>query len=682
MNGAGEVFENVAGEWIRKFSIAPWGKPFGPDGTNWLGDGQIWRFGGGVDQWLMPSEAGLLRIQGEDFWTYDLSDGRVLRHETIPPLADYNGRFMVTANGRVLALMADHVLALEGDRWRPFPDSPGYTPKQALVIHDTPNGTLWAGVEQGIERWKSGEVRYFGDDDDVRSEDAFHCIRQTRSGDLWFGSMGGGIYRYDGNTFHNIDKSDGLQSNSVRNIFEAENGAIWIAYREQGVSRYEDGRWVHFSLAQGLPNVPVTGFADVAPSAVLLHTRDRQLYDYLPDREAPDTEIVAGPQFVAPHGVGLFSFKGWDAWEETDAAQMLYSWRVLATDAKTTVSPWSSFGDAKVVVTAPLAAGDYRFEVRGSDENGNVDPTPAHMSFTVSPPFWMKPGFYFPVGLSLLLALIAMTFRYRTHVALQRSETELRQSEAILKTHRDNLEELVRERTRELEYAQIELIKNERLATLGQLTATVSHELRNPLATLQSSLSVIGNRVEDQGLNLEGAIERSTRSIRRCDHIIEELLDFTRTQTGDLRIVHIDQWLEDTARDISVPAALRLEFELGCDARVRIDEEQIRRALINLMDNAVQAMADNEGGEKRIIVRSEVADGLVMIYIDDSGPGIPEETLELILDPLYSTKNFGVGLGTNIVQNILERHGGGVAYSNLFGSGARAALWLPIAEER
>ena len=618
---------------------------------------------------MMGHQGELYRIHDETLTVVSIDDGEFRRQEKVPPLNDLGVRCHILSDGSLLALTGQQASRLEGDQWLPYPPITNYEHKLVNVIQETEPGIIWASVIGGLERWTDEGVTYFGATEGIDPSDDIHAICRAQSGDIWFGSSGSGVYSYDGHQFQQFTKANGLYSNTVRTVTEADDGTIWVAYRGSGVSAYRSGRWVHFSLESGLPNVPVLGFAEPAPGEWWLFTNNDALYRYNPDLLPPDTKIVLGSHDVGAHGVGVFSFGGRDAWNQ--GSNLLYSWRIVSREPNSEMAaPWSTFSQETTVATPPLSSGHYRLEVRSSDENGNVDPVPAVHFFGVEPPLWQKPIFFVPLFCSILLAAIAVIARNRSHRAL-------RSSEAQLKTHRDNLEELVLARTHDLELAQEELLRKERLATLGELTATVSHELRNPLGTIQSSIYMIEKRVAGKGLGVENAIERTVRSVKRCDHIVEEMLDYTRTQAIETQAVNWDSWLRDALIENEVGHAISLRSDLDSGAVVQVDPELMRRVLINLLDNAVEAMETPTGREKAIHVITAIAGDRVMTYVEDTGPGIPEEALDQILEPLFSTKNFGVGLGTNIVKNIMERHGGGVEYGNVPNSGARVTIWLP-----
>jgi signal transduction histidine kinase len=120
---------------------------------------------------------------------------------------------------------------------------------------------------------------------------------------------------------------------------------------------------------------------------------------------------------------------------------------------------------------------------------------------------------------------------------------------------------------------------------------------------------------------------------------------------------------------------------LASGVTVAADPERLRRALINVINNALQAMEELRAPGQSLEITTSASDGLCEIVVRDSGPGIPEEIRERIFEPLFSTKNFGVGLGVPIIKNIMEDHGGGVSYASRVGEGTTVTLWLPLPAE-
>jgi signal transduction histidine kinase len=247
------------------------------------------------------------------------------------------------------------------------------------------------------------------------------------------------------------------------------------------------------------------------------------------------------------------------------------------------------------------------------------------------------------------------------------------------------LERRVAERTAELREAQQSLVQKERLSALGQLTATVAHELRNPLSVIQNTLFTLRQSLESKGVTLERPIARIERSIGRCNRIISDLLDFSRQRELQCQEHPIDDWLARVLAEQVPPPKVVIRRDLQAGAvRVRFDPERLRRVAINLIDNAAQAFADQTGGadESVIVVGTRASADGVEIFVRDNGPGIPADVLPKIFEPLFSTKSFGTGLGLPTVKQIVEAHGGNVDVSSAAGEGTCVRAWLPMAAER
>jgi signal transduction histidine kinase len=242
------------------------------------------------------------------------------------------------------------------------------------------------------------------------------------------------------------------------------------------------------------------------------------------------------------------------------------------------------------------------------------------------------------------------------------------------------LERRVEERTAELKDAHDELLRRERLAALGQLTATVAHELRNPLGAIRNTVSVIEEAVDRAGLDLARPLGRMERSIRRCNAIIADLLDYTRIQPLRLTLAMADEWLLEVLNDQQLPAEIRLTPRLGAPGcEIAIDPDRMRRVVINLIENAAQAMAEPspQGRDREIsVITLAVAAGYELTF-EDTGPGIAPEVLPKVFEPLFSTKSFGTGLGLPTVRQIVEQHDGRVELASEPGKGTRVTIRLP-----
>src|SRR5215470_8599005 len=249
-------------------------------------------------------------------------------------------------------------------------------------------------------------------------------------------------------------------------------------------------------------------------------------------------------------------------------------------------------------------------------------------------------------------------------------------------SERKQMEVDLRDANANLKSAMEKLANSERLATIGQVAATVSHELRNPLGAIRNSMALVHQRTAGKQLGVERALERVDRNIERCATIIGALLEFTHKKEMVRAPTPIDAWLGLVLAHYKIPAGIELMRELTAVDEVALDKEQFRQVVVNLVDNAAQALNDPAwdppaGHPRRITVRSESAGPHVRLSVTDTGPGIPPDVLPRIFEPLFTTKNFGVGLGLPTVRQIVELHGGTIDVHSAVDAGTTVTVWLP-----
>jgi signal transduction histidine kinase len=231
--------------------------------------------------------------------------------------------------------------------------------------------------------------------------------------------------------------------------------------------------------------------------------------------------------------------------------------------------------------------------------------------------------------------------------------------------------------------AEAELLKKERLSVLGEFTATVANELRNPLSAIRNTLFTMREIATTSGLTLDRPIARIQRSIARCDRIIGDLLEYIRAPELSRVSVNFDEWLGEVLLDYGLPPAVTLVTEYEADgAIVWIDADRIRRVVINLIENSAQALGEVPPGSHplRISVRSAIVDGALELIVADNGPGILPENMSRIFEPLFSTKSFGAGLGLSTVKQIVVQHGGTISIGSELGVGTSITIRLPVAQ--
>jgi signal transduction histidine kinase len=226
------------------------------------------------------------------------------------------------------------------------------------------------------------------------------------------------------------------------------------------------------------------------------------------------------------------------------------------------------------------------------------------------------------------------------------------------------------------------MARQERLSVLGQMAGTVSHELRNPLATIGTSLHTLRQTSESKGFGIERMLDRIERSIERCNGIVADLLDYARVRELSREATALDRFLGEVLDEHTLPDSVVLERDLGAGVDAMLDRERFRRVMINLLDNAAQAMTGQgwtapDGRAPTLTVRAEVAGPHIRVSVADNGPGIKAELLARIFEPLFTTKSRGVGLGLPLVRQIVEQHGGTIDVESRVGAGTTFTIFLP-----
>ena len=230
-----------------------------------------------------------------------------------------------------------------------------------------------------------------------------------------------------------------------------------------------------------------------------------------------------------------------------------------------------------------------------------------------------------------------------------------------------------------------ELAEKERLAALGAMAAGVAHEVNTPLTGISSYAQMLLAETSDQDprRRLLRKVERQTF---RAARIVNTLLDFARRGRHEPAPVDLAFVVRESCEALAerfADAGVELQVDLGPCGRDRVpgNETELGQVLANLMINAVDAMTEAGSKERRLSLAVEENSGDTLdVFIDDTGPGIPEQHLERVFEPFFSTRKAvgGTGLGLSISQEIVRRHGGDLVASNLPSGGCRLTLRLPM----
>jgi signal transduction histidine kinase len=270
----------------------------------------------------------------------------------------------------------------------------------------------------------------------------------------------------------------------------------------------------------------------------------------------------------------------------------------------------------------------------------------------------------------------------------------LSSSTFILQKYRYHLEQIVAERTKQLEEAQESLLRQERLAALGELSGSIGHELRNPLSVIDNAVYYLQMVLKQPDPKVREYLEIINAETKNAEKIISDLLEFSRIKSIDRQPVNAAYLVEDALKRYPAPQGISVVVDLSPDLpRVLVDPRHIEQVLGNLLANAYQAMPDGgvlsiqssdssiEGIGQELDTRSSSLLGTgdyLRVEIKDTGVGISPENLEKIFEPLFTTKAKGIGLGLAVSQKLLEANGGGIAVESEVGQGTTFWVFLPI----
>ena len=266
----------------------------------------------------------------------------------------------------------------------------------------------------------------------------------------------------------------------------------------------------------------------------------------------------------------------------------------------------------------------------------------------------------------------------------------LQSSQAELRGWAQTLQQRVEERTAQLQIAQAETARSEKLASVGLLAAGIAHELNNPLTGVLTFTSLLRRKLPDGSADAED-MDLVIRETKRCAAIIRRLLDFAREKKPEKKYADINGIIEETVRIVERPASLsNVELTLELDRglpQVWLDADLIKQVIMNMLVNAQHAIGDGGGIKVRTGLCAEAKRAepgsqpvqMVEISIADTGCGIPEQNLSRIFDPFFTSKEVGkgTGLGLAVSHGIVRAHGGVIEVQSKVGEGATFRIFLP-----
>ncbi len=688
--------------------------------------------------WVGTSTRGLVRYDREtgqaEFFRHDPARRSSLADNTVLALAeDARGRLWVGTElglcrlGDVAGGGRFECLPVGGDRPSALAD--GYV--QAL--HARADGTLWIGTKDGFYGLDTDDVgkgvtRYTTETSDLPG-DAVYAIVEDESGFLWL-STNGGLARFQPfiEEFSRRLGSEDAERTLNGAAARAPNGELLFG-STRGLLTFFPSKLA--ALNANPPDVVIT---DVEVAGISVDPSDSDVLD----AAAPvATRIDLGPDasFMTIRYAGLH----FSAPENNT-----YRYRMVGL-----YDEWNEVGTTREARFSSLPAGRYDFQVQAANADGvGFDTRTAQIAVIVRPPWWRTWWALLSFAGLLVVALVRGDRWQRARLLRQereradRREAELRAETAeaeqrkataeaaVLKAENDRKAVEI-ERTRDVEAAnarleaslkdlretQAQLVQSEKLASLGQLTAGIAHEIKNPLNFVNNFADLSVELTQELREEITGGADRPMSEIldevgpllddlrdncrrilehgQRADGIVKSMLLHSRGGSSDRGQVVINSFVEEYANlafhgarandsDFQVEVVRDFDPEAG---EVTLVPQEFGRVLINLLTNAFHAVLDQSrlsGGRHAgiVTVRTRRTAGEVLIEVADNGTGIPDEVKAKIFEPFFTTKpsGQGTGLGLSLAHDIVTTmHGGRMWVESVPGAGTSFFVTLPAA---
>jgi ligand-binding sensor domain-containing protein/signal transduction histidine kinase len=606
-----------------------------------------------------------------------------------------------------------------------------------LAVFADSRGNIWAGTGSiafnKFNKATGGFIHYKNNPLDTTSisSNIVQTVFEDSKGNLWIGTNGGGLcqYNYNTNNFTTHTRYKDLPWSTVYSIREDDAGNLWLG-TEKGLSCYVTAKkeFINYDVRDGLQSnlfaagTYLTGSACKGKDGILYFGGEQGLTYFDPAQIKPNgykppvlitkfkifDKLQPGKneakEIVLNYKQNFFSFE-FTALNYTNPQKNKYAYQLEGFDPD-----WIESGSRRYASYTNLDPGEYTFRIKGSNNDGIWNEEGTSIRLIIRPPWWKTWWAYIIYGL-LLAAGILFVHRYQKQRVIQAEREkayakEMAQAREIEKAYT------------ELKLTQAQLVQSEKMASLGELTTGIAHEIQNPL-NFVTNFSEINTELIDE-LKTAMAKDNSERNEeiensllngitqnfekilfhgQRVDTIVKSMLLHSRKSTGQKEPTDINKLADEylrlayhgmRAKDKSFDVMVKTELDKNIGAAYIIPQD-IGRVVLNLITNAFYTVAEKKKNQPGYVPMVTVAtkrlnafaNGLgrrVEISVKDNGMGISDKVIDKIFQPFFTTKppGQGAGLGLSLSYDIVKAHGGELKVETKEGEGAEFIIWLPL----
>ena len=576
----------------------------------------------------------------------------------------------------------------------------GLTNEVVRSILEDRHGNLWIGTSNGLNKiyYKSSlgiaEIihidKYF--EKDGLPNNVIYSIIEDKKGMIWV-STNKGISRHnpESGIFTNYDFRDGLQSNEFNNgsVFKNEEGELFFG----GINGFNIFNPDDIIDSERIPHVVLTEFSVYNKPVVEIPG------PYL------NKHINTAEKVTLTRNDKMFSFK-FSSLNYTQSHKNEYAYRLVNFD-----QDWNYVGTQDIAYYTNIPPGNYEFQVKTSNNLDVWSKEPTTVEVFVKPAFWQTNWFRY--GALLLILGIAYLAYYLQVTRLVRNQEMLEQAVRDRTTKIQSQNKELEDAFNGLKAAQLQLIQAEKMASLGQLTAGVAHEINNPINFVASNVQALKldfaeldtllrkvNQLKDNpdkekalqeiitlSSNLEADFLRNEmlelingieRGAERTQNIVSSLHSFSRNRVDKFMTADVHDGLESTLTILKskIGKGIKINKEFGDIPPIECQISKLNQVFLNIINNAIEAV----DGKGQISIKTSQENGSVIIKIRDNGKGMDEPTKNKIFEPFFTTKDIGkgTGLGLSISYGIVKQHKGNITVHSHPEQGTEFEIELPI----